>query len=448
MNRILAAAALAVALPGARPAGAQIARDPSSQPASSAASSPGAGCHGRMDAEQIVRCAWAISPEVTEARHRLAAVAGRRTAAAVWLPNNPVLSATLAQRQRGDAEEISVLNWAVSLSLELEVAGQRGARIAVADAEAAASARRLGVAEQEVGAAALAAWLEAIAANQAVALADELVKSGQAFAAVAEGRAKEALLSGVEANVARAEAVRIGLLRVEAVQRLDDSRARLAPLLGLEAQQVVLPAFDGALVPAPDVSNRAALDQRALVLRGEIGAAEMERRILEQRLALHKRERIPNLTISAFAERGEINDRILGLGLSVPLPLPAPLGRTRSGEIAETVAQIRAAESSLELVRRRVRLDVARAFSAFSAGQQARSLFAQDLLVRARADLVAIREAVAARQLALREAVAWQRSLIELLQADIETKLARDLAIVDLERVVGLPLVAGERNRR
>jgi cobalt-zinc-cadmium efflux system outer membrane protein len=189
------------------------------------------------------------------------------------------------------------------------------------------------------------------------------------------------------------------------------------------------------------------LEEQALSLRGEIAAAEMERKVLERRLALVRRERIPNITLSAFAERGEINDRILGIGLSVPIPLPDPIGRTRAGEISETLAQIRAAESSTELVRRRVRLEVARALSAFRARRGAADLFGNDLLARARADLSSIREAIAARQLPLREGLLWQRSLTELLAADIQARLGRALARVELRRVVGLPLVSqgGER---
>jgi hypothetical protein len=63
-----------------------------------------------------------------------------------------------------------------------------------------------------------------------------------------------------------------------------------------------------------------------------------------------------------------------------------------------------------------------------------------DLLERAHADLLALREAVAGRQLSLREALQWQRSLIELLQADIDVRLGRALAWIELQRVVGLPL--------
>ena len=152
---------------------------------------------------------------------------------------------------------------------------------------------------------------------------------------------------------------------------------------------------------------RGSLEEQALRLRGEVAAAEMERQVLERRLALVRRERVPNPTLSAFAERGEINDRILGVGLSIPMPLPAPVGRTRAGEIAETLAQIRAAESSEELVRRRVRLEVARAAGDLQGAPRAPpALFAGDLLARARADLSSLREAISSRQLSLREGAA------------------------------------------
>jgi cobalt-zinc-cadmium efflux system outer membrane protein len=315
-----------------------------------------------------------------------------------------------------------------------------------ADAEIAARARRVGVAEQEVAAGALAAYYEAIAAQETLRFAAELAQTAQTLAAFAEGRAKEAMLAGVEADVARAEATRIGLVRYEAERRLSESRAALAVLLDVDARALALPS--ALAVPAFQLPAGEPLEDQALRLRGEVAAAEMEGQVLERRLALVRRERVPNLTLSAFAERGEINDRILGVGLAIPLPLPAPVGRTRAGEIAETMAQIRAAESSEELVRRRVRLEVARALAALKARQGATDLFGTDLLKRARTDLSSLREAISSRQLSLREALQWQRTFIELLQADIEVRLATVLAGVDLRRVVGLPFVASQGGAR
>jgi cobalt-zinc-cadmium efflux system outer membrane protein len=427
MNRTLTAATLVVAGAWAREA---VALDGPKQPTE---------CSRPLDADTVARCAVAASPEVREARERLAAVAGRRATAGVWLPSNPTVGATVATRRRPPPEAVSALNWSVVLSQELEIAGQRGARVDTADAESAAQARRVGVAEQEVAAGALTAYYEAIAAEEGLQLAADLAHNAQALAIFAEARAKEALLAGVEADVARAEATRIGLVRFEAERRLADSRVALAVLLDVEPASLSLPTALPIETPATPAGS---LEEQALRLRGEIVAAEMERTILERRLALIRRERVPNLTLSAFVEHGEINDRILGVGLSVPLSLPAPVGRTRAGEIAETVAQIRAAESSAELVRRRVRLEVARALAALRARRGAAGLFESDLLARARADLSSLRAAISSRQLALREGLQWQRALIELLAADIESRLGRALAWVDLKRVVGLPLVA------
>src|SRR5262245_35698711 len=60
----------------------------------------GPGCRGPLSADRVVSCALAASPEVREARQRLAALAGRRAAAGVVLPSNPVVAATAAYRDR------------------------------------------------------------------------------------------------------------------------------------------------------------------------------------------------------------------------------------------------------------------------------------------------------------------------------------------------------------
>ena len=434
MSRTLTAAAIVFASAWARTAAAQ--NEPQ-KPAS---------CIGPLDADTVVRCALAASPEVRAARAELDAAGGRQVTAGVRLPSNPTVTGVVSNRRRPAPESVSVLNWSVMLSQELEIAGQRGARLELVRAEVAARARRVGVAEQEVAAGALTAYYEASAAQETLRFATELAQTAQTLAAYAQGRAKEAMLAGVEADVARAEATRIGLGRLEAERRVAESRAALAVLLDVDARTLALP--NALAVPAPQLPASDSLEEQALRLRGEVAAAEMERQVLERRLALVRRERVPNPTLSAFAERGEINDRILGVGLSVPLPLPAPVGRTRAGEIAETMAQIRAAESSEELVRRRVRLEVARAQATLKARQGAADLFTGDLLPRARADLSSLREALSSRQLSLREALQWQRTFIELLQADIEVRLGSALAWVDLRRVAGLPLAASEEGPR
>jgi len=92
--------------------------------------------------------------------------------------------------------------------------------------------------------------------------------------------------------------------------------------------------------------------------------------------------------------------------------------------------------------------EVARATTAYWAKVGEAALFAPDLVARARADLTALRDALAARRLTLREGLPWQRSLIELLSADIDARLAKLTADVELRRVAGMLLGAAPGGTR
>lgn len=436
MKRTMAVAAVAAVLSWARTSGPLAANG---APAPARTDKHDNMCSRLGEARRAVACALATSPEVGEQRANLAAIAGRRVAAGVWLPSHPVLSMTAARRRRPAPESATAFNWSVTLSQAVAVGGQRGKRLEVVDAEAAAQVRRVAVVEQEVAAAAASAWLEAVAARELATISEQLGRTAEALAAAVEGRAREALVAGVEADVTRAEAVRIGAVRLEAERRLADASASLALLVGADASSLeVAPA----LPSPPGELSVDGLEARALELRGEVDAADMERVVRQRRLELIRRERIPSLTISAFAERGEINDRIFGAGLAVPLPLPTPLGPSRAGDIQEAQAEVVAAQNNAELVRRRVRLEIARAAAAYRSRRAATALYDPALISRARAEVVALRESLVGRQLSVREALVWQRGLIELLAGDIESRLAAALADVELRRTTGFPIVS------
>ncbi|MDX2023206.1 MAG: TolC family protein [Deltaproteobacteria bacterium] len=431
MKRVLPAAAFAVALACARTVGAHAVIDTSKTPAS---------CPKLLTTKTVVECALSTSPDVASARAQLAAGSGRRLSANTWLPSNPVVSASLSQRQRPAPENVQALNWSLSLAQQFEIAGQRGLRLRAADAEVSAQIRRVGVAEQDVASNVLSVFFNAVAARESLGLAEELFGIAEALSRLVEGRAAESVMSGVEADVARAEAIRLALIRFEAErnlsQALTDLRVSLSDTAGsLIVPQVLTPPAVG------DMDEAKALND-ALRLRGELAAADMERVVLESRLALVRRERMPNPTVSVFAERGEINDRILGLGLSFPLPLPAPIGRSRAGDISELQGQIRASESSVELVRRRVQREVANALALQRAKTAALALFDPALIARARADLAAIKAGISMNQLPLNEALVWQRGLIELLQSEIQVRREQALAWVELHRVTGTLVTA------
>lgn len=402
-------------------------------------------CAGPLDAEKVLRCALARSPELRLARQELAVLAGKRVSAATLLPAHPAVTASVAERRLfGGGTQAPVLNWYVTLSQEIEIAGQRGARLKEAEAGTAAQLRRVAVAEQEVAASALSAYYEVLAAAEEVGLAVDLARITETVATASAARALEALLSPVDADVARSEAVRIALGRFDAERRHAAAQAVLASLLGVQSQLAVRGGLDPSVPTA--MSNDLPLEQTvvgALAVRGEVAAAEQEHNVRQARVSLLRRLRVPNLTLSFIAQRDGFDERVLGGGLSLPLFLPAPLGPSHAGEISSALAQAEQASTSLEQIRRRVRMEVTRAVHAEQTFTRELQLFPPDLITRSRRDLEAIGQAITARQMAIREALLAQRSLIDLLQAHIRTRLALSLARVERRRAAGQPLAGG-----
>lgn len=411
-----------------------------SQPAEAAT------CDGPLGRSDVIECAIAQSLLVRQARQELKVIAGRRIAAGILLPSNPGISALVAQRvATGSQANANAINWYLTLSQEIEIAGQRGARLDVVDAETAAQVRRVAVNEQEQAALAASTYFQVLALQEALVLTNEVGETAERLDVFAAARVKESLLAPLDADLFRAESVRVRLLQQDAVRRLAEAKIRLATLLGRDPAAPPLEVV-GALEPpvAPGESLRALID-RALTLRGELAAAEAERQALQAQLAVWKRSRAPNLTLSFTAQNDGFSERVLGGGLSLPIPLPAPLGRTLRGEIVETNARLEQAHTSLDLVRRQVSAEVAQSFLTLQSRRAALALFSDDLVTRARGDLASLREGIATRQLSVREALLAQRSLLELLLSRIEARASYAQAWVELNRAAGLPFLGVSR---
>lgn len=397
-------------------------------------------CDGPLGQAEVVGCALSASLDVRRARQELKVIAGRRISAGLWLPSNPIVAATLSARwpPAGAAAPAAVLNWSATLEQQLEIGGQRGARVAETDAEAAAQIRRVAVSEQEVSATALRAYFELLAARSEVETVDKLAAVARALSSFAEERARSALMAPVDADLIMAEGIRVGVVRVEVERRRAAADAVLLTLLGRDPTvQVELAGplemtWKGASTTSPDE-----VIKRALLLRGEVAAFEAERLVAQHQLSAWRRARVPNLTISVFAQRDGFDEQVAGAGLSLPIPLPAPVGHTFAGQIAESRGRVEQAETSLEQIRRRVRQEVVTALSNERARAAALVLYDPSFLARARADIEALRDGISSRQLSVRDALVAERSLIELLLGELEARLALTLARVELMRALG-----------
>lgn len=397
-------------------------------------------CGGAVSRASLVPCALRASVGLVAERQAGEAAEARVVAASPWLPSNPSLALTASRRSTAGE---SGFNWSGTLSQELEIGGQRGARRRAAEGEREAQRQRAEGAEREVAVQAWSVYFEALAARDDRALSAELERVAAGVAAAARGMAAQGLLSAIDADVAAAASVRQRQARLAAERRLAVASAQLAHLVGADPMTEGL-SVEGELEPLAGVeaAGRAAAAGNARD-QAEVRALEAEGRALAARADGFRRARVPSLTLSMFVQNDGFGERVFGLGIGLPLPLPHPVGRSFSGEIAESEALGRRAATEADRLRRLRRLDVAVALRAFSSHQAEVEAFPAEQMERAERALRSIEQELRGGRLALRDAIVAQQSLVELRRARIEARKALCLASVQLARVAGMPLERG-----
>jgi cobalt-zinc-cadmium efflux system outer membrane protein len=394
-----------------------------------------ADCASDVTRDTVAPCAVRASPAVRGEQQVEQALDARRTAVSPLLPSNPILSVSAARRVGAGTE---AYNWYAALSQEIEIAGQRGARRRAAETELAAQGQRVTVTQRDVAAGAYVAYFEALAAEEEKRLAARLEAIAGHVAKVARAMADKGLLAPVDADVADAAALRATQARLAAERSAHLQRVTLATFLGVSPASP--PNVRGDLVPLREASAAVTLEARP-----EVQTSLLESRAMQERADAFRRARIPNISLSIFAQNDGFNERVLGVGLMLPIPLPYPVGRTYAGEIAESEALGRRATTDADRARREIGLAFAVAQQAYASRKTEVAAFTPERLQRADQGLASIAREIESGRLVVRDAVIAQQALIDLLRAHVEARRALCLASVDLARAAGVPLERGAR---
>lgn len=408
----------------------------SSMVSSRAAAQGEAPCSLRIDRSNLVPCALAASLASKIQEHEIEAAEGRGLAVLPWLPSNPVVAGSIARRWIEPG--VQTTNWEIALSQELEVAGQRGLRRASAESEIEAEEAKLFVAERDAAGAAWAAYFEVLAAQEQQGLAARLAAAMRKVSTVARARADQGLGAPIDADLAETATVRVLQSSIAAEREEALARANLLSLLGVDPWSHN-PVVAGRLAPPDELANAKAVPGADLPARPELRALAAQQRSFERRADAIRRARVPNPTVSLFAQDDGLNEKVLGVGLSLPIPIPGPMGRTHDGEIAEATALALRAGTERAQIERDLRLRLARAAATFEARKKEIGAFSPAHLERAEQSLRDLASEVEAGRLAIRDALFAEQTLIELLQSFVAAKRALCLASIELAQAAGFP---------
>lgn len=409
-----------------------------------------AACDSFTEPTTVVACALAQSPALRLEQQETQVLLGQRLRARSLLPTHPLVQVSFAGRRPpsvpGATDPATTLNWYVTLSQEIEIAGQRGARVRAAELSISAQGRRVFITAQEVVAQALTTYYELLAAQEAVELGREVARIASLLSTLGTARAQAALTSAVDSHAAQAEAARLSALRFEAERREGELRTDLATLLGtprlrnISGSLDVLPDAGSSELPITSEGSLEPVIEQALRLRADVAVARFEQEARSARVQVLRRERVPNLTLSFLAQRDGFDEQVIGGGLALPLPLPAPLGPSRAGEIAAAQAQVTQAEITIERVQRQVRAEVQRAVQREQSYAAQLRMFPAALATQARADLAALSQAIAGRAMATRDALLLERTLVEFLITRVEIRRGLALSRIERLRATGQPM--------
>ena len=382
---------------------------------------------------QALELARTQNPELQAARRNIDIARGRLIRAQYLNQFNPELAGSAARRNFARVPGGSN-DFDLSLSQEIEVAGQRGKRRDEAATNQAKVSQQVNDVERRILARVKNAFYRALYLKRRLALFREVETLNRNLQRIASARFHAGAIPKMEVNVAE---IRLGHARKNTIGAERDYRTtlqKLERLVGLEPVGRTRPVGELTVTPqtfALDHLLRLAQDNRP-----DLRAAGLEQQRLQAQKELTQRLRIPNPTLQAFYREEEGGDTIIGGALSFPLPV----FDRKQAELTQLAGQASQARYERQAVALRIQQEVRDAWRSYEAAQKEVGVFEAAVLERAEENFGLMETAYREGKIDLLQVVVVQNDLVNAQFSYVDSVWNYWQARIALERAVGQAL--------
>ncbi len=354
--------------------------------------------------------------------------------AAIWearLYPNP--TARLEVEEYPTSGSFSDAKRVVGVAQTLPLGGRVGAAVTLAEKEREVAAIHYVWRRREILSEVKRAFVELLAARQTVTLARETREIAKSLRDVTEERLKAQAVPEMEVLKAA-----VGLARADAdVKQAEKIEAVALKTLLAHMGDADFPKsrFAGALAPKYVVPSLDALRGQVLASHPLLEEAGKSKDAAKLAIELASAERFPDIDVSlAFGRAGD--ESIVEGGIEIPLPL---INRNQA-RIAAAEVRARQAELQVQSARNDLLLRLTDAYRTFASAQERASLFADEIVPKARRALDLTNDGYAAGKFGYLDLLDAQRTLAEARSAHVATLSELNAAAVDLEKLTGAKL--------
>jgi len=385
-----------------------------------------------MTMDDVAQYAINNNPELVAQRLEERMARGQLEKASLLLKANPTIEGAVSKKERAPGEEGNKFtNYGFKLSQEIEIAGQRGTRIDIAEKEISTVVLVIKDKERLLISEVKDSFGKVLALRKKSELAQEVVRLQEELLGLTKVKFQAGEVSGLDVNLAEVELSKAKRELLLVNREYRESLLALKGLMGLNPDMPL--SVEGDLPSAiTNLPDKEMLKTVAFSERPDLKTVTLEVGKTEAVIGLINKEAVPNVTLAGFYGKDEQKNEV---GLTITIPLP--FFDRKQGERLEGRAKAEQAKIKVDGLKRTIEREIEQAYTALESALEELSIFKKEILNKAAENLNLLNLAFKEGKIGFFEVRLAQKETVDIQFAYLDSQLRMQIALNAIEKVTG-----------